>query len=128
MKSPADRDDERRQRSYVRADVQRGTRQHMTDYGPERIGRSQPKPMPLQHEHCRLRVRCDGVPLAEPMRRYVGLCQDCARYMGGVKPATMSIAEWLETQNAGRSTPSRSEGLGYLMPNESRAVNGQRRR
>lgn len=103
MKSPDQRDDERRQRSYVRADVQRGVRQQMTDYGPERIGRSQPKPMPLQYEHCRLRVRCDGVPLTEPMRRYVGLCQDCARYMGGVKPAWMSIAEWLDRVGLGET-------------------------
>lgn len=67
----------------------------MTSIGPERIGRSTPKPVSLRYSHCRLKVRCAGVELDEPMRRMVGVCKECTRYMNAKKPAGMSIGEWL---------------------------------
>jgi hypothetical protein len=102
VKTPDQRDEERVQRSYVRADVQRGVRQHMTDYGPERIGRSTPKPVRLVYQRCRLRVKCAGERDLEPLRRQAGICAECALHMRATKPASMSIGEWLHSL-AGKS-------------------------
>lgn len=78
------------------------SRSRMTESGPERIGRGTPKPVAERYLHCRLKVRCAGSEL-EPMRRIMGICQHCARYMSAVKPQAMSIGEWLQRRSASRS-------------------------
>lgn len=91
--------DEKRQPRYTRADVQRvHSRTQISQYGPEHIGRSQPKPVRLVHQRCRLKVRCDGTQDLEPLRRQMGICLHCARYMSATKPASQSIASWLDEQ------------------------------